>query len=74
MGERRPNLMCLAGRKPLALAGSMTALATPFRNGSIDEAAFKRLYERQIERGTTAFMCAAARARAPPCAARSRPR
>lgn len=43
-------------QKPLALAGSMTALATPFRNGSIDEAAFGRLCERQIERGTTALV------------------
>ena len=43
-------------QKPLALAGSMTALATPFRNGSVDENAFTRLCERQIERGTTALV------------------
>jgi 4-hydroxy-tetrahydrodipicolinate synthase len=43
-------------RKTLGLAGSMTALATPFRNGSIDEAAFARLCERQIERGTNALV------------------
>ena len=34
----------------------MTALATPFRNGAIDEAAFARLCNRQIENGTTALV------------------
>jgi 4-hydroxy-tetrahydrodipicolinate synthase len=36
--------------------GSMTALATPFNNGRIDEPAFVRLCERQVERGTTALI------------------
>jgi 4-hydroxy-tetrahydrodipicolinate synthase len=36
--------------------GSMTALATPFKDGRIDEPAFVRLCERQIERGTTALV------------------
>jgi 4-hydroxy-tetrahydrodipicolinate synthase len=36
----------------LPLGGSMTALATPFKDGRIDEAVFVRLCERQIERGT----------------------
>jgi 4-hydroxy-tetrahydrodipicolinate synthase len=40
----------------LALSGSMTALATPFRDGAVDEAAFVRICERQIERGTTALV------------------
>jgi 4-hydroxy-tetrahydrodipicolinate synthase len=40
----------------LVLSGSMTALATPFRNGLIDEPAFVRLCRRQIERGTTALV------------------
>jgi 4-hydroxy-tetrahydrodipicolinate synthase len=34
----------------------MTALATPFSNGAIDEAAFVSLCERQIARGTTALV------------------
>ncbi len=34
----------------------MTALITPFRNGAADEAAFIRLCERQIARGTTALI------------------
>jgi 4-hydroxy-tetrahydrodipicolinate synthase len=40
----------------LVLGGSMTALATPFKDGLIDEAAFVRLCRRQIERGTTALV------------------
>jgi 4-hydroxy-tetrahydrodipicolinate synthase len=40
----------------LALSGSMTALATPFRDGAVDEAAFVRMCQRQIERGTTALI------------------
>lgn len=40
----------------LVLSGSMTALATPFRDGAIDEHAFVRLCQRQIERGTTALV------------------
>jgi 4-hydroxy-tetrahydrodipicolinate synthase len=31
--------------------GAITALVTPFRNGAVDEAAFKRLVERQISAG-----------------------
>jgi 4-hydroxy-tetrahydrodipicolinate synthase len=38
------------------IGGSMTALATPFRDGRIDEAAFVRLCERQVERGTTGLV------------------
>jgi len=34
------------------LKGSITALITPFRNGELDEAAFKRLVEWQIAEGT----------------------
>src|ERR1043165_8848760 len=32
--------------------GSFTALVTPFRNGSVDEAAFRSLVDWQIEEGT----------------------
>jgi 4-hydroxy-tetrahydrodipicolinate synthase len=38
------------------IGGSMTALATQFKDGVIDEAAFVRLCQRQIERGTTALV------------------
>jgi len=34
------------------LRGSITALVTPFRNGEIDEDAYRALIERQIENGT----------------------
>lgn len=34
------------------LRGSMTALATPFRNGAFDEAAFRKFVDWQIEQGT----------------------
>jgi 4-hydroxy-tetrahydrodipicolinate synthase len=40
----------------LVLGGSLTALATPFRDGAIDEPAFIALCRRQIERGTTALV------------------
>jgi 4-hydroxy-tetrahydrodipicolinate synthase len=40
----------------LSLGGSMTALATPFKDGVIDEPAFVRLCQRQVERGTTALV------------------
>jgi 4-hydroxy-tetrahydrodipicolinate synthase len=43
-------------RASLRFSGSMTALATPFKDGRIDETAFVRLCERQIERGTTALV------------------
>jgi 4-hydroxy-tetrahydrodipicolinate synthase len=38
------------------LLGSMTALATPFRDGEIDSVVFTRLCHRQIEAGTTALV------------------
>lgn len=41
---------------PITLGGSMTALATPFKDGRPDEAAFIRLCERQVTRGTTALV------------------
>ncbi len=43
-------------RKFPALGGSITAMATPFKDGVIDETAFVRLCERQIVRGTTALV------------------
>ncbi|WP_158928616.1 4-hydroxy-tetrahydrodipicolinate synthase [Acidisphaera sp. S103] len=43
-------------RTPRLFGGSMTALATPFKDGRIDERAFVRLCQRQIERGTTALV------------------
>ena len=36
--------------------GSMVAIVTPFKNGKIDEAAFKKLIDRQIENGTSAII------------------
>ncbi|MBY0421897.1 MAG: 4-hydroxy-tetrahydrodipicolinate synthase [Parvularculaceae bacterium] len=38
--------------------GSMTAMATPFKGDSVDDAAFERLIERQIAGGTTALVVA----------------
>ena len=38
------------------LHGSMVALVTPFKDGSIDEAAFTRLCERQIQGGSSALL------------------
>lgn len=38
------------------LKGSITALVTPFRDGTVDEAAFRRLVERQIAGGTHALV------------------
>jgi len=39
--------------RPIAsFQGSFTALVTPFRNGSVDEAAFRNLVDWQIEEGT----------------------
>jgi 4-hydroxy-tetrahydrodipicolinate synthase len=43
-------------REALALGGSATAIITPFRDGVVDEEAFRRLCERQIARGTTALV------------------
>jgi dihydrodipicolinate synthase/N-acetylneuraminate lyase len=40
----------------LNLQGSMVALVTPFRNDQVDEPAFKRLIERQVEGGTSAIV------------------
>ena len=42
--------------KGIGLRGSMTALATPFSQGMVDQAAFVRLCQRQITRGTTALI------------------
>lgn len=36
--------------------GSMTALVTPFKNGQVDEAAYRRLIEHQISHGTTVLV------------------
>ena len=46
----------MSGRGYPVFGGSMTAMATPFKDGRIDEAAFVRLCKRQIERGTTALV------------------
>jgi 4-hydroxy-tetrahydrodipicolinate synthase len=43
-------------RTPFPLGGSMTALATPFKDGSIGQSAFVHLCQRQIARGTTALI------------------
>lgn len=40
------------------LKGSITALVTPFRNGAIDEAAYRALVRRQIEAGTHGLVSA----------------
>lgn len=40
----------------LNLAGSMTALATPFRGGALDEAAYEWLVDFQIQNGTTCLL------------------
>ncbi|MEL6325020.1 MAG: dihydrodipicolinate synthase family protein, partial [Pseudomonadota bacterium] len=40
------------------LRGSMVALVTPFSGGKVDEKAFDRLIERQIEGGTKAVVIA----------------
>jgi 4-hydroxy-tetrahydrodipicolinate synthase len=39
-------------RPSTSFGGSFTALVTPFRNGSVDEAAFRSLVDWQIEEGT----------------------
>ncbi len=36
--------------------GSMTALATPFRNGKLDEAAYRALVDRQVAGGTSVLV------------------
>ncbi|MDP1826377.1 MAG: 4-hydroxy-tetrahydrodipicolinate synthase [Archangium sp.] len=40
----------------MTLQGSMTALATPFRDGKLDEAAYTALIEYQITNGTTVLI------------------
>ena len=37
-------------------SGSIPALVTPFRDGSFDEAAFRRLVDFQIDNGSTALV------------------
>ena len=36
--------------------GSFTALVTPFKNGSVDEGAFRNLVQWQISEGTNGFV------------------
>ena len=36
--------------------GSMTALATPFRNGKLDEPAYRALIDRQVDGGTSVVL------------------
>lgn len=38
------------------ITGSMVAIVTPFKNGHIDEVAFRNLIERQIENGTSCIV------------------
>jgi 4-hydroxy-tetrahydrodipicolinate synthase len=40
----------------LKLEGSMTALATPFKNGSLDEAAYQWLVDYQVDSGTSVLI------------------
>ena len=42
--------------KKAAFRGSITALVTPFRNGAVDEAAFRALIDWQIAEGTHGFV------------------
>ena len=37
-------------------SGSIPALVTPFRDGAVDEAAFRRLVDWQIEQGSSALV------------------
>lgn len=39
-----------------AFEGSMTALATPFRNGKLDEPAYRALIDRQVDGGTSVLL------------------
>jgi len=44
-------------RNPISgVGGSLTALATPFRDSHVDWAAFGRMAERQIARGTAGLI------------------
>ncbi len=36
--------------------GSITALVTPFKEGAVDENAFQKLVNRQVEAGTTGLV------------------
>lgn len=40
----------------MKLSGSMTALATPFKDGKLDEAAYENLVEYQVTNGTTVLI------------------
>lgn len=40
----------------MRLEGSMTALATPFKNGALDEAAYSGLVDYQVENGTSVLV------------------
>lgn len=40
----------------MKLSGSMTALATPFKDGKLDEAAYEELVEYQVTNGTTVLI------------------
>ncbi len=40
----------------ITLSGSMTAMATPFRNGALDEAAFEWLVDEQVTQGTSVLV------------------
>ena len=40
----------------MKLSGSMTALATPFKNGALDEAAYEWLVNDQIANGTSVLI------------------
>jgi 4-hydroxy-tetrahydrodipicolinate synthase len=42
--------------KKAAFKGSITALVTPFKNGAVDEAAFRSLIDWQISEGTNGFV------------------
>ena len=39
-----------------AFEGSMVALATPFRNGALDEEAFRGLIQYQLDNGTSGLV------------------
>lgn len=49
----------------LTLGGSITALATPFRDGVVDDVCATALCERQIIRGTTALVLCGSTGEAP---------
>jgi 4-hydroxy-tetrahydrodipicolinate synthase len=58
----------------LKLQGSMTALATPFRNGALDEAAFRAHCKHQIENGTSVLVPMGTTGEAVTCTAEERAR